>query len=519
MRKNIMILIAILLLAFSTFICPSSASEPVYGGTIVIASSTPPSDFDPLVAADDASRLINNHMLDGLVTHNDNLEVIPLLAKRWDVSEDGKTYTFYLREGVNFHKGYGEMTAEDVIASIQRALEVSSDKSGIDEIEEMIAADNYTVTIKLKNLSPVFLNRLAVERLKIAIMPKEVIEGVPARGLSDEQIIGTGPYQLKEWVRDQFVVLERFEDYTPFEGMSMSGYGGQKIAYVDQLKFMKIAEGGARLAGIKTGEFDFVIGLGIDTYEDLVKDPNIEPEIVKSGRFATMVFNCVNGLMADRELRRAVQMAIDCELMLQSIVGERPEFYELNGSQYRKFNVWYNEAGFEYYNQNNIEGAKQKVAELGYTGRKVTIAVTEGTVNYHNAIVLYDTLEKIGLKPEFLLIDWPTNLDKFFRDWEGWEISFTGNTSIRTDPMMQYSQYNGTWPYESDEMHEIFNKLATTIDFEERLELNKEMQRLVITDVPVIYLGITYTLDARRSNIKGYKQFATLSRFWNVWKE
>lgn len=498
---------------------PADVPESRYGGTIRIAMGQAPSEFDPTVSSDDASRTINNHILDGLVTHNDNLEVIPILAKSWDVSEDGKTYRFYLREGVNFHKGYGEMTAKDVIASIDRAIAYSPDKSGIGEIEEMIAEDDYTVVMKLKSPTPVLLNRLAVERLKVAIMPKAVIEGVPARRLSDDQIIGTGPYQLKQWDRDRLVVLEKFEDFTPYEDMPMTGYGGNRVAYADELQFILVAEQGARLAGLQTGEFDFSIGLSIDSYDQIVSIRNIEPEIVESGRFATVVFNCVNGLMTDRELRRAVQMAIDCEEMLQSITGEREEFYELNGSQYRRFNVWYTDAGLEYYNQNNIPKAKQIVEDLGYAGQTVTIVVAEATLGYNNAIVLYDTLSRIGLNPRLELIDWPTNLDKFFRDWTGWEISFTGNTSIRTDPMMQYSQYDGTWPYESDEMHEVFYKLANTIDHEERLELNKEMQRLVMTEVPAYYAGLTFTLDGRRSNLKGYKQFATLPRFWNVYKE
>ena len=517
--KKLCFFVFVVLIFSMLFSVSLSAPQPKNGGTIKIALSGQVPPLDPVTADDTMSRQILHSVLEGLIVQNENYEVIPMLAKSWDISDDGKVCTFYLREGVQFQKGYGEMTAEDVIASINRAKKYSTNKNGLDQIKELNAKDKYTVIIKLEGNPSVLLNRLAVEKAPIAIMPMEVIEDVPARELTDDQIIGTGPYQLAEWKRDQYLLLERFEDYTPFEGMPMSGRGGHKIAYADQLKFTAITEMGARLAGLKTGQFDFVQSLGPDMYEQIASDPNLEPELVKSGRFVVTIFNTVNGPMADLNLRRAIQVGMDCREILEGVQGDE-NLYELNGSIYRTFQPWYTEAGLEYYNENNLEKAKKLIEKYGYKGREITIATTKDLAFVYDAsIVLYSQLGKMGLNPQLKIYDWPTLLDKFFKDWTGWDLTFTGISSVRDDPLNYYTQFNGTWSYKSEKMEEIFKKLRETTDHEKRLKLNEEFQEFVMTDIPLYNTGLIYFLDGRSSSLKGYKAYGNMIRFWNVWKE
>ena len=211
----------------------NAADKPKFGGVLKVAITANPAYIDPPCAQSGSMREVVHQVFEELVSVDQNFKIVPMLAKDFQVSPDGKIYTFKLRNGVKFHNGK-EMTSKDVIASIERAQKVSYDTSGIDQIESMTATDNYTVVITLKKMSSIFLLRLATERLPIAIMPKEVIEGVAARELKDEQLIGTGPFMLKEWVRDRYIKLDRFKDYSPIPGLPPSGLGGGKTAYLDE---------------------------------------------------------------------------------------------------------------------------------------------------------------------------------------------------------------------------------------------------------------------------------------------
>ncbi|MBE3095335.1 MAG: hypothetical protein IMZ52_09925 [Actinobacteria bacterium] len=140
-------------------------------------------------------------------------------------------------------------------------------------------------------------------------------------------------------------------------------------------------------------------------------------------------------------------------------------------------------------------------------------------VYYNAAIVLAEQLKKIGLEPKVNVVDWPTNVEKFTTDHSDWEISFTGY-SMRIDPTQYTNNFDGSiQPYKTDEMDELLEKLATTLDFETRYELTKDLQNLVMNDIPIIITGRHYNLDVVYSNVYGYTTFDNLPAFWNVWKE
>lgn len=506
-----------LLLMFSTVLI--TASEPKYGGTLKVAVPAFPVDYDPPVCRSTSSNIVTQQVFEGLFVVDNNSEIVPHLVESWNVSEDGKIFTFYLRKGIKFHNGK-EMTEEDVIASINRAKSVSFNVTGLSVIENIYAKDKYTVVVELQEPTVTFMIRISDKLQTVAIMPKEIIDGVPGGELNTvDKLIGTGPFKYEEIVPDQYIKLKRFEEYKPLKDVPPSGRAGSKIAYVDDVFVYPVSEVMTRLAGLQTGEYDIVQKIDTDLYATSKEDPNIKVEIVKPGLSLLVMFNTRQGIMTDQKLRRAIQYAINCDEILMAAKGDKT-FYETQGTVFTENQKWYSDVGIEHYNIGDIEGSSKIVEDLGYKGQVVRIVTTREYVEFYNAaIVLRDQLKEIGLEPEINVVDWPTNVEKFSKDYSDWEITFN-SFSERIDPIGYMHNFDGSFlPYKSEEMDKLLEKIVTSVDFETRYELSKEFQNLVMNDIPLIFIGRFYNLDAARKNVYGYTTIGDIPVFWNVWKE
>ena len=165
------------------------------------------------------SSLIARQMMDGtcwekLVTLNANGEAVPELCESYEVSEDAKTITFILRKGVKFHDG-SEMTADDVVASMNRWINAFSTASAMVGDARFEKVDDYTVKIAADKPILLFPCVIAGAAQPASITTAEACEKEDSNGFMTEYI-GTGPYKFVEWPQDQYVKLERFDDYVPY---------------------------------------------------------------------------------------------------------------------------------------------------------------------------------------------------------------------------------------------------------------------------------------------------------------
>src|SRR5690625_1167901 len=123
----------------------NASEEQASGGELRVALSAQPSNLDQPMSTNTSTQDISRLIFETLLTIDENTEPIPMLAKSYDVSDDGLVYTFHLREGIKFHNGQ-EMTSEDVVASMERWLEVSTITGAVFEEAVFEAEDDYTVT-------------------------------------------------------------------------------------------------------------------------------------------------------------------------------------------------------------------------------------------------------------------------------------------------------------------------------------------------------------------------------------
>lgn len=218
------------------------AKEKV-GGTLTIATPKDAIKLDPGRTNDQPSMAVIDQIFDTLVALNKNQELVPAVAESWTVSPDGKSWTFKIRKGIQFHDG-SELTAEDVAFSFQRILDVpeaeSQKRSKISMISKITVVDPNTVRFDLAYPYAPFLGAARQH-----IVPKKVVESVGEAAFA-KQPVGSGPFKFKSWKRDEGITLVRHENYW------------RKKPNLDSVVFRPIPDATvAGMAGI-TGEVDVV---------------------------------------------------------------------------------------------------------------------------------------------------------------------------------------------------------------------------------------------------------------------
>src|SRR5699024_642386 len=235
-------------------------------GELRVAHNAQPPTLDPHMTTAGVTSDMSRIAFETLLTVDFDYQPMPMLAESVEESDENKVFTFHLREGVTFHNGK-EMTAEDVVASMNRWLErsgVASEAFGNASFEEV---DEYTVVLELEESSSIALDVLASKEQFAAIMPKEVIDEADAEGVKD--LIGTGPYEFVEWKHDQYVHFTKFDDYQSVD-VPADGLGGKKEALVKDIYFDIVTDASTRVAGIQSGEYDIAFAIPFESYAQLM---------------------------------------------------------------------------------------------------------------------------------------------------------------------------------------------------------------------------------------------------------
>ncbi len=513
-RKWLCVLVAMTILML-TVACSNSSPDSSGGkekNDLKVALTAAPPTLDLHRTTAMVTQEVSWHIFETLVTLNSKYQVVPLLVEKIDISSDGKTITLPLRKEVTFHNGKA-LTADDVVASLNRWRKYSTIGRSALSKGEIKAKDQHTVVITLPQPSGTILPALATGVQGAVIMPKEIIEEAGEGNV--KQFIGTGPFQFVEWKQDQHILLKKFANYKPLPG-DPDGLAGRREAKVDNLYFIPVSDTATRLAGIQSGEFDFAEEVPYDSYAAIKNDANLVPTIAKPSRYLGIIFNNKNGLFSDVRLRQAVNTALDLDAIMKAVTGS-PEFYELDPGLMFKEQIWYVDSGKDKYNRKDPELAKKMLAEAGYKGQTVTILATRDyDYMYKSAIVLKDQLEKIGMKVDVQVYDWPTLLSRR-ADEKAWSIFITG-FGIMTEPTQTlFIDSRNKWPgwYNNPKTDALLDAMRTSTNFDNSKKLFAEVQAQFWEDVPVIKVGNLHRFNVARKHVKGYKFFME-SFYWNI---
>lgn len=409
--------------------------------------------------------------------HSGELE--PMLATFYE--NDGLEWRFSLREGVVFHDGT-TMTADDVVYSFGRLLDPANEESNFGQdlrrfVSGIEATGALEVTITTHNLDPLLPLRIA--SYWASIVPAEATEAMDAATRISTPL-GTGPYRIVEFVSGDRMVLERHEAY----------WGGTPPAGEIVLRF--ITEDATRIAALQSGDVDLITQVPVDQIEALqAADGFIVSSAVTNNHMAVN-FNTVKGPTADVNIRRAMSLAIDRDLIVQELwqgLSTVPPDYMFPGA----FGHDPDFPGFEY----DPDAARELVANSDYDGAPINFQATAGY--YANTDVIMPVMaqmwQDIGLNINYEPMEGSAFLDLYFAG------------DIMTN-LQQFSgagdgqQFFQTWAVENiwrpnyyqpvPEYDELFTSIAQSVNADERYAGLQAMKALFDADVPVapIYRNI-----------------------------
>lgn len=479
---------------------------------IALAGSPPSLDIHRVAAS--LTQQIGANIFESLVAIDENQNVVPMLAESVETSDDGKEIIFILREGIKFHNGK-ELVADDVVASLNRWKELSRvGRSALSKSRIEAQGDEKVLIISEEPIGTI-LSSLSAPLNQAAIMPKEIIENASPEGV--KEYIGTGPYKFVEWKQDQYIHLQKFDEYQVLEEPT-SGLSGKKEAKIEELFYYTVPDSATRVAGIQSGEYDFADEIPYDNYEMIKEDSNLEI-VINEESFATFGLNTKGGVFQNVKIRQAVNVALDIELILMGMTGN-PEFHNANLSLVTESSPFYTDIGKENYNQNDPEKASKLLKEAGYNGEQVTIITTrEYDYMYKSALILQDQLEEIGMTVEIEVYDWPSLISKASEE-EGWDV-LTMGFSQNTDPshalfLDSRNEFFGNT--KNPKMDSLLDEYRSALTLEEQKDVYNEIQQLFWEDIQYIKIGDLHNIYAHHKNLKDLLHTKN-SPFWNAYLE
>lgn len=477
-------------------------------GKLDVGYDSQPNTLDAQMSTTLFTRELSRTFYETLVTLNGDYQPVPHLAEKIDISDDRKTFTFHLRQGVMFHNGK-EMTSEDVVASMNRWFQVNKRAKRFFAESAFAAVDGSTVTLTMPSAKVDTLHVLASWNTAV-IMPKEVVEGADEKGI--KEYVGTGPFKFVEWKQDQYVHVTKNDDYQSLDTVA-SGFTGKKEALVDDVYFHFVKDTATRGAGLQSGQYDIAMRLSTDDFERYDSDANIG--IAKSYLgFLMMNYNKKAGVFTDVKMRHAVNAGINpTEILLGAYAN--PEFFELNSCYNLKEQAdWYTDAGKEYYNQNDPEKAKALLKEAGYNGEEITLLAPTVPSFQNAALIIQAQLQGLGMNAKVEAYDFATYAKKRL-DENNWQIAIQP-FSLNPIPTQWIFFNPKIWGWTADE--ELLGKISEMQNgtVEQAKALWPEAHKRSWEYLPITKIGDTYGYSAfNQGTVDGFTTFDQ-GIFWNV---
>lgn len=283
------------------------------GGTLNSLLTPEPAILIPGVNSQAPSLIVQSKMYQSLFEFSAKLDVKPLLAKAWDVSEDKKTYTFHLQDNVLFHDGT-PMTADDVIFSIMKFhFELAPRARGVfANIKDAAAPDPHTVVITLTDAFEPFL--LMFDVTAVAIVPKHIYDGTDYRNNpANQHPVGTGPFTFDEWQRGSYIRLKKFDKYwKPGE------------PYLDEIIYRIVPDSQSRALALQTGQVQMSAANDIEPFDvpRFQAQPNLVVETGGWEYFAPLMWLELNHRVKpldDVRVRQAISLALDRDFIVKRL--------------------------------------------------------------------------------------------------------------------------------------------------------------------------------------------------------
>lgn len=462
------------------------------GGTVVVGVTSGPDTLFPWKATQFQAIDVAQTMYGTLTELDEELEVVPGLAESWEVSDDGLTMTFTLREGVTFHDG-SEMDSEDVVYSLESIMEEETAAvaaATLGSVESVEAPDASTVVLTLSSPDSSILAGLA--SINMAILSTEDSEET----LTTEAN-GTGAFQLEERVPNQSLTVTPFADY----------WGGEPE--VDGVEFRVIPDETSIVSALQSGNVQLAV------FDDPLIAQSAEVpgvEIVETPQLAyhALQFNAREAPLDDVNVRLAIQCAIDRQQVLDTAAQGSGEVVGPITSP-----AYLSDPSARPCPEQDYDQARDYLTEAGYPdGLELDVMVSQGeyATSVNEAQNIQAQLAEVGITVNLEVLE----IGAFVDRWVA--ADFTAAVALnggRPDPHGMYGRYftsggnlNEVTGYSSDSLDELFAQGRQTTDPEERREIYAEVSRELEDNAVWVWLFSSYSFTATQENLTGFTPMA-----------
>lgn len=468
----------------------SSEGTPTSGGSVVFGMTQDLVSLDPHQITDAGTRSVVFNIYEGLVKPTSTGDLEPAIAEDYTISEDAKTYTFTLRDGVTFHDG-NAVTAEDVKYSIERYAEIQGESSAFSSLlDKVVIDDEKTVTITLKEGYSEFLADLT-----LAVIPasNEDPEGNP---------VGTGPFKFESYTPGQELVLAKNENYW------QSG-----VPYLDGATFKIIADTDTAFTQLQAGTIDILNYLTTAQVQTLEQMSGDQFEIVEGNMnlVHAMFLNNDYEPLSNVQVRQALCYAVNRDEINQFLFNGKSKL--IGSHMIPSLATWY-EPSVENMYEYNVDKAKELLAEAGYAdGFDLEISVPSSySQHVDTAQIIVDQLSKVGINATIKKVEWSTWLEDVYsnRNYQATVIGFDG-TLAPNDWLKKYASdaSNNIANYSNEDYDKTLEEALAAVDTDAKASLYKELQINLAENAASVYIEDPADFVAVNGEFGGYVFYPT----------
>lgn len=462
--------------AFAIMIAGAAAAE----SDITVAMQLEPPHLDPTSAAAGAiDSVLYSNVFEGLTRFASDGSIIPGLARSWDISEDGLTYTFHLAPDVTFHDGT-TMDADDVKFSLDRARaedSANAQKALFSSIKDVEVVDPQTVKVTLSEPNGSFLFNMAWG--DAVIVAPESIDNIK------QHPIGTGAFKFTDWVQGDHIDLEKNPDYwgTP--------------AKLDHVTFKFISDPTAAFASMMAEDVDvFTAFPAPENLPQFEADPRFQVIIGNTEGETILAMNNKQPPFDNKLVREAVAHAIDRQAIINGAMfglgtpigthfaPHNPDYLDLtNLSKY------------------DPELSKKLLKEAGLPdGFTTTLKLPPPSYARRGGEIVAAQLRAVGIKTEITNLEWAQWLEQVFR---GHDFGLTIVSHTEPFDIGIYARPDYYFQYDNPKFQELMKTLNSTTDPQERTKLLHEAQTIIAKDYVNAYLFELGTATVAKAGVRG----------------
>jgi len=500
--------ISLLLLAIPCYSLSIPAHDP--NGTLRFSLGGEVSVLNPILSTDTTSSAVESSIFSGMLKVNEKLEMVPDLAERWEVSKDGRTWTFYLRKDVEWHDGV-PFTADDVkftfdsilnpkVNSVRRSDYILDGKA-----IQFKVLNKYTIQAILPKPFAPFLVHASM-----SIIPKHLLEGKDINTADfNRKPVGTGPFMFKEWQSGDHVTVVRNPNY----------YNGKPL--LAAINYKIIPDENSQLVALEAGEIDST-GIPPKDYTRMKAVKGIKVYEYDALLYTYLGLNQTNPKFADKRVRQALAYATDKNQLVSLIYrGLASPAYAPSAPV-----SWAYSGNVPKYNY-DPEKAKQLLKAAGAENLEFSILVNQGNKDREKAaVILQQQYKKVGVKVNVRVMEWSAllkiiNAPKDPKDFDAVIIGW----SLGLDPDAYSIWHSSQYPkgfnfikYKNSEVDKLLELGRTTIAKAERKKIYARLWKIIADDQPYIFLWYPKQVEGVNERVGGLSKPGPAGLFLNIEK-